>query len=87
MTGNDPKAHLSLKRSRNATFHPVVDTTCNLVMPHTNKGQRTKRRGNFHRTRTSDSNSPKSAISATERRQVGKVNAHSLQEGSHAKVK
>lgn len=40
MTGSDPKAHLSLKRSRNATFHPVVDTTCNLVMPHTNKGQR-----------------------------------------------
>lgn len=43
MTGNDPKAHLSLKRSRNATFHPVVDTTCNLESCPTqtkDKGQR-----------------------------------------------
>lgn len=40
MTGNNPKAYLILKCSRNAAFHPFVDTTCNKVMPHTNKGQR-----------------------------------------------
>lgn len=30
MTGNNPKAYLILKCPRNATFHPFVDTTCNL---------------------------------------------------------
>lgn len=77
---------LCLAPSRNATVHPSDDTACNFKWRTTQTQKRTGRRADADSTRRKR-NSPKSVISATQREEVGKVNAHSPQRVSHAKVK